>query len=205
MPYKRIQPTKLSGDETFTTTGSKQFTVLDFWQYSFSVLNDNILRGRLAEFLVEAALKDLSDIGVRTSWGDFDVEDFDGTKIEVKCSAYIQDYDQNDFSNIRFGGLKAKEVYYSGAVKPYGDLAELAYKADIYVLALQHHKEHSSFDILDMRQWSFYILTRSRIAQIASDGKSVSIGRLIEHDVIPVAFTDISATIRGLKMDIQNG
>jgi hypothetical protein len=204
MSYKRIQPTKLSGNETFTATGSKQFTVLDFWRYSFSVLNDNILRGRLAEFLVEAALKDLPDVGVRTSWGDFDVEDFDGTKIEVKCSAYIQDYDQDDFSSIRFSGLKAKEVYYSGAVKPYSDLFELAYKADVYVLALQHHKEHSSFDILDMNQWSFYILTRSRIAQIASDSKSVSMGRLIEHDVVPVAFTDISATIRGMKVAMKN-
>jgi hypothetical protein len=204
MLYKRIQPKKLTGAELFVSTGSKRFTVLDFWQYAFSVLNDNILRGRLAEFLVEAALKDLPDIGVRTSWGDFDVEDFDGTKIEVKCSAYIQDYDQNDFSNIRFSGLKAKEVYYSDAVKPYKDLAALAYKADIYVLVLQHHKEHLSFDILDMNQWSFYILTRDCIARVANNGMSVGMGRLIEHEVTPVAFENIQAIVQGLKVDIQN-
>lgn len=202
MSFPRIQPKKLTGQEHFVATGAKQFTVLDFWQYAFSILNDNVLRGRLAEFLVEAALKDMEDIGVRSSWGDWDVEDFDGTKIEVKCAAYIQDWDQADYSNIIFGRLKGKEVYYSEAVKSFKDLAAANYKADIYVLALQHHKEHASFDILDMNQWSFYILTRDRIAEITNNGMTVSIAKLQNNSVDPVAFTDIQHTINSLKREL---
>jgi len=199
MSFQRIQSKKLSGQERFVSTGTRQFTVLDFWQYAFSILNDNVLRGRLAEFLVEAALKDIKDIGVRSSWGDWDVDDFDGTKIEVKCAAYIQDWDQNDYSNIVFGRLKGKEVYYSNAVKSFKELAALNYKADIYVLALQHHKEHSSFDILDMQQWSFYVLSREAIARITNNGKSVSLAKLMSNGVLPVTFENIQQAIEEIK------
>lgn len=199
MSFQRIQPQKLSGQERFVATGNKQFTALDFWQYAFSALNDNVLRGRLAEFLVEIALKELDDIGVRSSWGDWDVEDFDGTKIEVKCAAYIQDWDQNDYSNIKFGRLKGKEVYYSEAVKSFKELAALNYKADIYVLALQHHKEHASFDILDMKQWSFYVLSRESIAVLTNNGMSISLSKLISNDVAPVNFENIRQAVEELK------
>lgn len=199
MSFQRIKPKKLTGQELFVATGSKQFTVLEFWQYAFSTLNDNVLRGRLAEFLVEAALKDVRDIDVRSSWGDWDVEDFDGTRIEVKCAAYIQDWDQSDYSNIVFGRLKSKEVYYSEAVKSFSDLAAINYKADIYILALQHHKEHSSFDILDMQQWSFYVLSRETVANITNNGMSVSLAKLINNDVSPVFFKDIRTMVEKIK------
>ena len=200
MPYQRIAPKKLTGQEPFINTGSKAFTVLDFWQYAFSILNSNVLRGALAEFLVENALKDLEDIQIRSPWGDWDVEDTDGTKIEVKCGAYIQDWDQNDFTKVVFSGLKAKEVYYSEAVKSHKDLATVAaYKADIYVLALQHHKEHASFDILDMQQWSFYVLSRDQISSITNNGSSVSILRLEKHGIQAVPFEGIRQKIEALE------
>lgn len=199
MSFQRIKPKKLTGQELFVATGNKQFTVLEFWQYAFSALNDNVLRGRLAEFLVEVALKDTKDIGVRSSWGDWDVEDFDGTKIEVKCAAYIQDWDQNDYSNIIFGRLKGKEVYYSEAVKSFRELTAASYKADIYVLALQHHKEHASFDVLDMRQWSFYVLSRETVAHITNNGMSVSLAKLINSDASPVSFEGIRTSVEEIK------
>src|SRR3982751_3188147 len=105
--HKQLQ--KLSGKEVFINIGEKCLTVLDFWQYAFSTLGDNILRGKLAEFLVEVALKDLKDVGISASWADWDIKDFDGTKIEVKCSAYIQNWDQSSYSQIRFTRLQAKE------------------------------------------------------------------------------------------------
>lgn len=197
--YTRIESKKLTGQELFINTGLKKFAVLDFWQYAFSILNDNILRGKLAEFLVEVALKDLDDVGIRGTWGDFDVEDFDGTKIEVKCSAYIQDYDQEDYSQVKFSGLKAKQVYYSKAVHEYRELAAADYKADMYILILQHHKDHSTYDILDMNQWSFYVLTRARISEITKNGKSVSVKKLTEHGILPVSFEALHKTVDDLK------
>ena len=72
--YKRLPVTKLTGDEQFKPIGNKQFSVLDFWQYGFSNLNSNVLRGALAEFIVENALNDKEQIVVRNPWGDYDVE-----------------------------------------------------------------------------------------------------------------------------------
>jgi hypothetical protein len=197
--YKRIVPKKLTGQEPFINTGGKQFTVLDFWRYAFSGLNSNVLRGTLAEYIVETALRDVKDIVIRNSWGDWDVMTEDGIKIEVKCCSYIQDWDQNDYSKVVFSGLKAKELYWSEAVKSYKDLAEAAYKADVYILCLVHHKDHATLDILNMDQWSFYILSRYQIAEVASNGKSVSIDRLMKHNIEPVSYKAISTSVQNLK------
>ena len=99
--YKRNPVRKLTGTEQFKSTGSKQFSVLEFWQYGFSSLNSNVLRGALAEFLVENALKEHGEIEVRSPWGDYDVL-YKEKKIEVKCCSYIQDWDQNKLSTISF-------------------------------------------------------------------------------------------------------
>ena len=129
--YKRLPVKKLTGNEQFENAGKKDFSVLEFWQYGFSNLNSNVLRGALAEFLVENALKDKAKIEVRNPWGDYDVLAEDGKKIEVKCCSYIQDWDQDKFSNIIWSGLKAKELYYSDAVKKLSELKSTDYKSDI--------------------------------------------------------------------------
>lgn len=67
--YKKLPVRKLTGSEVFKNTGQKSFNVLEFWQYGFSSLNSNVLRGALAEFLVENALKQNSELDVRSPWG----------------------------------------------------------------------------------------------------------------------------------------
>jgi len=89
--YKRIPVTKLTGNEQFRNIGDKKFSVLEFWRYGFSNLNSNVLRGALAEFIVENALRGNEEIDVRNPWGDSDVIATDGKKIEVKCCSYLQD------------------------------------------------------------------------------------------------------------------
>src|ERR1035437_3183304 len=95
MSYKRKAPIKLLGSELFKKTGSKEFSILKLWQYAFSNLNSNVLRGALAEFLVEMALSDNGEVGLRNPWGDYDVITKKGTKIEVKCCSDSQDWDQD--------------------------------------------------------------------------------------------------------------
>jgi hypothetical protein len=159
-------------------SGPKSFNVLEFWQYGFSSLNSNVLRGALAEFIIENALKQNNEIDVRSPWGDYDVL-YQDKKIEVKCCAYIQDWDQNDYSIIKWSGLKAKELYYSDAVQKKSEMVKtVAYKSDIYVLALFKHQEHASLDILDMDQWCFYVLSKEEIKRITKDGNSVSLSKI---------------------------
>lgn len=175
--YKRIEPKKLTGSEVFTN-GNKKFNVLHFWQYAFSNLNSNVLRGALAEFIVENAIKDVSEIEIRNPWGDFDVLTKKGTKIEIKCSAYIQDWDQDKLSLPIFSGLKAKELYWSSAVSE-KKVTKKSYKANIYILVLEKHKEPETLDLLDLDQWDFFILTRDEISEITKDGNSVSLSKLV--------------------------
>ena len=193
--YKAKLVTKLSGQEVFKNAG-KDFSVLDFWQYGFSNLNSNVLRGVLAEFLVEQALKDTDDIMLRNPWGDFDVE-YKGKKIEVKSCSYLQDWDQNKLSTVKWSGLKAKGIYWNDAVAT-SDEKEASYKADIYVLALLHHKETETLDILDLDQWSFYVLTKDQLQDISNDGSSVSLVKVEKHNIPKLSFKDLGPNIREL-------
>ncbi len=194
--YKKVPVKKLSGNEFFKNTQNKEFSVLEFWQYGYSSINSNVLRGALAEFLVENALKNTKDISIRNPWGDYDVETNDNKKIEVKCSSYIQDWDQDKLSTISFSGLKAKEIYWSEAVKKRSDLKERDYKADIYILALLDHQEPSTLDILDIDQWIFYVLTKDRIKEITKDGNSVSLSKLNKNNIESYHFNELSKIIK---------
>lgn len=72
--YTRKIITKLTGSEHFKNQQNNLFTVLDFWKYGFSNLNSNIIRGVLAEFIVESAPKEQSEITIRNPWEDWDVD-----------------------------------------------------------------------------------------------------------------------------------
>lgn len=193
--YKRIPVKRLTGDERFKNTKEKDFSVLEFWQYGFSNLNSNVLRGALAEFIVENALKEDKDIDVRNPWGDYDVKTKQGIKIEVKCSSYIQDWDQDKLSNIIFCGLKAKDLYWSSAVGEFPKDKKKEYKADIYILVLLKHQDPNTLDILDLDQWCFYVLTKDKIKEISKDGGSISLVKLIKHNIEPVHFNQLSKLI----------
>ncbi|MDM5312633.1 hypothetical protein [Peribacillus frigoritolerans] len=62
-------------------------TILDFWQWGFSKILTNNLRGIFAEFLIGTALGCLNQL--RVEWDAYDLV-YKGMKIEVKSSAYIQ-------------------------------------------------------------------------------------------------------------------
>jgi len=191
---ERLPVKKLTGDECFINTPNKQFSVSEFWRYGFSNLNSNVLRGALAEFIVENALKKNKEITVRNPWGDWDVLSTNGKKIEVKCSSYIQDWKQKDFSKIIWSGLKAKTLYFSSAVSTYPREPE-DYKSDIYVLSLFKHKDPETLNILDMNQWCFWVLSREELRDIARNKNSISLNRLEKLEISPIPFEKLKNII----------
>ena len=196
--YKKLPVRKLTGFEIFKNSGPKSFNVLEFWQYGFSSLNSNVLRGALAEFIVENALKQNNEIDVRSPWGDYDVL-YQDKKIEVKCCAYIQDWDQNDYSIIKWSGLKAKELYYSDAVQKKSEMVKtVGYKSDIYVLALFKHQVHATLDILDMNQWCFYVLSKDEIRRLTKDGNSISLSKINKNNISSVEFNELHKVVNNL-------
>lgn len=197
--YKRIDVKKLTGNEQFKNVGDKKFSVLDFWQYGFSNLNSNVLRGAFAEFIVENALRTSEQIDVRNPWGDSDVIAPNGKNIEVKCCSYIQDWDQEDYSRISWGGLKAKPLFYASTDRSLVEIKlkerPIDYKSDIYILSLFKHQDHATLDILDVDQWCFWVLTKDRIKEITKDGNSVSLIKLKKFNIEPIGFNDLNEVI----------
>jgi len=188
---KKKEVKKLTGNEFFK---DNNFSILDFWQYGFSNLNSNVLRGPLAEFIVENLLKNRDEIGIRSPWDDYDIL-YKNKKIEVKCSSYIQDWDQEDFSKIIFSGLKAKDLYWSKAVGEFNRDNKKEYKADIYVLCFVDHKDIETLDLLDLEQWSFFILTKEQLKNISNDGSSISLTRIEKNDVASIKYIEVKEYI----------
>jgi hypothetical protein len=196
--YIRKPVVKLSGTEQFKNVGSKHFSVLEFWQYGFSSLNSNVLRGALAEFIVENALKGNTETEIRSPWGDYDVL-YKGKKIEVKSCSYIQDWDQTKLSTIKWSGLKAKELYYSEAVKKFSDMnTGTDYKSDVYILALLKNQDPANLDILDMDQWSFYVITKEKLKEISKNRSAISLTRLEKNNIEAISFSELKNTIESL-------
>jgi hypothetical protein len=181
-----------SGHEAFSGIGNA--AVLNFWRYGFSNLNSNVIRGVLAEFLVECAVRPVGEIGVRNPWGDYDVLTPDGRKVEVKCSAYLQEWPQVGPSRIVWTGLKAKPLYWNVAVAP-PSLEPPSYKADLYVLALFAHHDKATAEVLSLRQLQFYVLTRKRLIEIAKGGNSLSLVAVEKAGVKPLDFAGLRASL----------
>ena len=100
-------PDRLTGHETLAPgCDLENPTVLDFWQWAFSDLRANNVRGVFAEWLV-AKLLNLNP-QTRDSWAGWDLETPEGIKIEVKTSAYLQSWSQKRPSVIIFSGLQGR-------------------------------------------------------------------------------------------------
>ena len=99
---KEITAIPKTGNESLTDNGEKlNYNLLDFWSWSLSDILSNASRGRFAEFIIGTAI-DLNPKNLRAEWDAYDLTSNDGIKIEVKSAAYIQSWNQKDFSIISF-------------------------------------------------------------------------------------------------------
>ena len=135
------------------------FSVVDFWSWAFSDLQDNTTRGILAEFIVARALG--IELGVRSAWGDFDLVTKLGTRIEVKATGYLQSWKQKSLSTPTFTGLRARSWTEEG-----GLAEQESFRADVYVFCLQTSRQHDEYDPLDLAQWEFRVAPRTAVAAL---------------------------------------
>jgi hypothetical protein len=181
----RPPPTRLlQGDEPILgSTG----TVRDFWAWALSDLRGNTVRPMLAEFLVARALGAASR--PRIEWDAFDVVTPGGIRVEVKSSAYVQAWAQARPSSIRFGGLNGRTWDVTA-----GYAESATYNADVYVFALVTAREHTSYDPLDLAQWTFWVLPR-RVVE-ATGQRSMALSRVEELAVAPVSQDGLADAVR---------
>lgn len=175
------QPT----DSLLGTSSVRNTTLADFWQWAFSDLCDDDLKGIFAEWLVHKLLGIPSPR--RVSWANSDVVTPNGVRLEVKATSYwqswkvIDQYGQPyakplhevplDDSKIRFRGLTARDS--SSTV----DMSKSrALKSQLYVFAFQHEKDITRWNAMDLSQWEFYAVRAEELSQIA--GRAVPLSKL---------------------------
>ena len=111
----------------------------------------------LAEFLVASALGLTGE--PREEWGAFDVKVPGGGTIEVKSAAYIQSWEQRDYSRISFDIAKRTTAWNpkTGKSIPLNPPQRVA---DVYVFCLLRHKCQKTIDPLNVAQWEFYVVAQ---------------------------------------------
>ncbi len=163
------------GHEKFVLSENEQaFSVSDFWAFAFGDLLDNTRRGALAEFIVAKALG-LDTQKPRRDWSEFDL-DYQGVRVEVKTSAYIQSWNLNNekISEPRFS-ISPAYVFDDDSAKYVGEQER---HSDAYVFCLYAETDKSAYNILDLSKWEFYIVATRRIEEAFGTQKSVTLKAL---------------------------
>lgn len=156
-------------DETKISGTDK--TLIDFWNWGFSDLLSNSLRGIFAEFLVGSALDCLNQS--RIEWDAYDLV-YRGKKIEVKSAAYVQSWHTDTFSKIGFS-IGAKREY-SYTTRKYS--TEVKRHADIYIFCLLKEKDVDTLDPLNVSHWEFYIVLTKILDERFATQKTISLSSL---------------------------
>ena len=147
--------------------------LIDFWKWSVSDLLSNATRGTFAEFIVATAVG-ISFSKIREEWSAFDLITDTGIKIEVKSSAYLQSWNQKDYSKIVFS---IKESHYWDSDSNKQSINKYR-PSDVYVFCLLDHKEKSSVNPLNLNQWKFYVLNTKRINEYKRSKHSITLKSL---------------------------
>ena len=151
--------------------GTAGYSIADFWSWAYSDIMTNTTRAVFAEFIVGSALRVIDE--PRKEWDGVDLR-YQGKKLEIKSSAYLQTWHQKSLSTIRFD--IAKKRSWDAITNTYTDHPIRA--SDIYVFCLFTEKDPGRADLLDVSQWEFYVVSTHRIEQELGDQKSVSLSRI---------------------------
>lgn len=190
-----IIPQKKNGKEKFIFKHNHlPFKLLDFWRWFGSNLISNAMRGILAEYIVAESLK--LKIDVRSEWDAYDL-DYNGLKIEVKSSAYLQSWPQNEFSKIVFGIQPALAWDYN--TNTFND--EIKRNSDVYIFCVLKHKNPDTIDPMNLDQWEFYILSTKILDEKIPRQKTITLSSLLLHfNLISVKYNQIETEINRLKL-----
>ncbi len=183
----------MTGNEHFTRDGKElEIDVLSYWQWSSSDLLTNRQRGILAEYIVASALKLTSQ--PREEWDAYDLITDKGLKIEVKSSAYVQNWEQDKLSTISFGIQPTIKWKKDGTRS-----RKKKRQADVYVFCVLAHKEEETINPMNLDQWDFYILDTKVLNKQVPTQKKITLSSLLSLNPIKSSYQDIHSHIKKIK------
>jgi hypothetical protein len=187
-----------SGEENFRTKGVPlENKLFDFWQWAYSDLSSNTMRGILAEYIVASELEIATN--TRREWNAYDLEMKNGIKLEIKSASHLQTWSQPKFSKILFDIAPTKG--WNAITNEYS--SETKRQADIYVFCLLHHQEKSTLDPLDLDQWTFYLLPTSVLNIKKPNQKEIGFSALLKLNPVQVSYGEIGLAIEKIISSSQ--
>lgn len=175
----------MHGEEQFMLNGEPVgASVYDFWRFSYSDLNADP-RDDVAEYLVSLALGIEKPMN-RESWTLYDIS-YRQTRIEVKCTGYYQSW--------RADSAVSQQRTFSirKAMTPESGIYER--QNDIYVFCLLLGNTREEANVLDLKNWEFYIIPTSVINEKCGNNKSISLSRIKNMGYTACSFKSIKNTI----------
>lgn len=123
----------------------------------------------------------------------------EGIKIEVKSSAYLQTWNQNQFSTIQFDIAPKKS--WDAKTNSYSEIK--CRPADVYVFCLFASRDAVSADPLDLTQWEFYVLSTSVLDEQIPNQKRIGLGTLLRLGAQKFSFPEIHSAVIASAKDRQ--
>lgn len=186
MKLPSIKTTVKTGKENFRLNDENlAFNLKDFWRWNQSNLVENRTRGILAEFIVKEALG--INVGNRVEWDDYDLLSNSGKKIEIKSSAYIQSWDQNEYSKISF------KIAATNSTE--NDDDRFMRRSDFYIFCLLHEKDQTKINPLHLNQWTFYVLKTKILDKEIPEQKTITLNALLTLNPIECSFKELKSII----------
>ena len=152
--------------------------VVDYWAWAHSDLVDNIERGIFAEFLVHTAMNEANS--VRSPWKRSNIVSHEGISIKVKSSGYIQSWGHDELSPISFS-IESSD--------------ECTRQSDVYVFCIHKHTEQESLNILDLEQWTFFVLPTSVLNDKVGSQKTITLNRLKSLGAVETDYYGLRETV----------
>jgi len=192
MKYPAIYIRNTEKDIITDEQGNEISSVLDYWKWAHACLMDNAERGAFAEYLVACAIGGKGT--GRVNWNKYDLVSEEGITVEVKTSAYIQVWGQEKLSDIRFG-----------IQKTYGYLpesntyeSEKKRQAQVYVFCVHTETDQEKLNILDTKQWKFYVLSSKILneSKIYADASSIGLSPLLKLGAVKCSYEDLHHVVK---------
>jgi hypothetical protein len=188
-----------TGDEHFYFDGMPAGYLLhDFWRWQASDLLNNALRGVLAEFIVAKALG-VETESPRVEWAACDLL-FCGYKIEVKAAAYVQSWEQQSESALRFSIRPAR-----GWDSENGYSNERVRHSDIYIFCVLAEKNREAADPLILDQWEFYPVLTEELNAALPNQQTAVLGTLRKFCSAPCDYSALRDAVEWLLSNRADG
>ena len=189
-----------NGNESIVFNGNTVgYQLSDFWEWGFSDLLNNTLRGAFCEFIVTAALG-LDPLSCRTDWTPWDLTVpyqwqngdtcRDGIHIEVKSCAYLQSWKQSKLSNIVFS---IRPTLAWDEISGYDNIVQR--QSDVYVFGLYTVTDRMNADPIILDGWRFYVLATSVLNNLCGSQKTISLRSLEALQPLTVDFAGLKDAV----------